>query len=101
MTYPIDRDDALALAEEALVAQDEAVALGIREFYGGGVAPLPDGVVGFRIEPGKPAYPCGCPEVADITPEMLDRALKGARLKGLLEMYDCKIRDGEVGDDGA
>lgn len=105
VTYPRDRDwedevnaaidrdypdDAVALAEEALVAQNEAMALSIREFYGGGVAPLPDGVVPERVEVTA-AYPCGCPEVADITEEMLDRALKGARLKGLLEMYDCRI----------
>lgn len=60
MTYPRDRDwedevnaaidrdypdDAVALAEEALAAQNEAVALSIQEFYEGGVAPLPDGVV--------------------------------------------------------
>lgn len=36
--------------ELAFAAQAEAVAQGIREFYEGGVAPLPDGVVPERVE---------------------------------------------------
>jgi hypothetical protein len=43
-------EECAVIAEEAFAAQAEAVATGIREFYEGGVAPLPDGVVPERVE---------------------------------------------------
>jgi hypothetical protein len=83
VTYPKD----LSWQEEALLQ-----ALFARDYPADAKAVAGDWPEGVpeRVEVTA-AYRCGCPEVADITQEQLDKALKGARLKGLLEMYDCKI----------